>query len=311
MTTSDTHSSKGAAVSGTASIDGISCGALALLLQAFAYAHGRGERWVCLEIDRLYEAGLTISDLRWLVAKEFAEHGQECSVQGSPHRSYRRRAASASIIRPVWSSRPGVPHSSPRSSKHRLYPCNPFRHRDRVPCRGRERGGRRRAPRARWTQAYNPWHIKTVLELNAARADSAWRVVKHYRVPANNQERILSAFEEVGWPDSIDDPLPVRHDVDPRTRLHDAINRLNGCQINRLLRFHGNGAGTGVSWELRETRTGGSLTSNRGPGRGLGPCRPRRESRVESRKLTTSPRQGSRPNPSTPDRHLPPSCRRE
>jgi hypothetical protein len=76
-------------------------------------------------------------------------------------------------------------------------------------------------------------------------------VVKWFRVPAPNQELILSAFEEVGWPEQIDDPLPVTADIDPRTRLHDAIRRLNGCQANRLLRFHGNGNGDGVSWESR------------------------------------------------------------
>jgi hypothetical protein len=64
---------------------------------------------------------------------------------------------------------------------------------------------------------------------------------------------ILGAFEEEGWPEHIDDPLPVIGDIDPRTRLHDAINRLNRCQTNRLLRFHGNGTGTGVFWKLRQT----------------------------------------------------------
>jgi hypothetical protein len=77
-------------------------------------------------------------------------------------------------------------------------------------------------------------------------------VVKRFRVPAHNQELILSAFEEEGWPDHIDDPLPVRGDIDPPTRLHDAINRLNGCQVHHLLRFSGNGIGTGVCWQVRQ-----------------------------------------------------------
>ena len=42
-----------------------------------------------LENDRLYETGLTISELRWLVAKGFAEHGQDTSFYGDPHRSFR------------------------------------------------------------------------------------------------------------------------------------------------------------------------------------------------------------------------------
>jgi hypothetical protein len=65
--------------------------ALALLAQARKYALDAGaDLWdFALENDILYEASLTISDLRWLVAKGFAEHGQETSFYGDPHRSFR------------------------------------------------------------------------------------------------------------------------------------------------------------------------------------------------------------------------------
>ena len=36
-----------------------------------------------LEIDKLYATGLTVSDLRWLVAKKFVDHGRESSVYGA------------------------------------------------------------------------------------------------------------------------------------------------------------------------------------------------------------------------------------
>jgi hypothetical protein len=64
---------------------------LALLWQAYRYAQNAGAvLWdFALETDRLYETELTISDLRWLVAKGFAEHGQETSFYGDPHRSFR------------------------------------------------------------------------------------------------------------------------------------------------------------------------------------------------------------------------------
>jgi hypothetical protein len=64
---------------------------LALLWQAYRYAHDAGaDLWdFALENDRLYETELTISDLRWLIAKGFAEHGQETSFYGDPHRSFR------------------------------------------------------------------------------------------------------------------------------------------------------------------------------------------------------------------------------
>jgi hypothetical protein len=64
---------------------------LALLWQAYVYARDAGAAlWdFALEADWLYRAGPTISDLRWLVAKGLAEHGQETSVYGDPHRSFR------------------------------------------------------------------------------------------------------------------------------------------------------------------------------------------------------------------------------
>jgi hypothetical protein len=64
---------------------------LAMLWQAYVYAQDAGAApWdFALESDWLYETKLTISDLRWLVAKGFAEHGQETSFCGDPHRSFR------------------------------------------------------------------------------------------------------------------------------------------------------------------------------------------------------------------------------
>jgi hypothetical protein len=34
-------------------------------------------------------------------------------------------------------------------------------------------------------------------------------------VPAGNQELMLSAFQEEGWPEHIHDPLPGNHLTDP------------------------------------------------------------------------------------------------
>jgi hypothetical protein len=76
------------------------------------------------------------------------------------------------------------------------------------------------------------------------------RLVKRYRVPADNQELILKAFEEEHWPPHIDDPLPPRVDIDPHERLHETIKSLNKSQINRLIRFSGDGTGRGILWSL-------------------------------------------------------------
>ncbi len=73
-------------------------------------------------------------------------------------------------------------------------------------------------------------------------------VVKHFRLPAPNQEAILAALEEEGWPPRMDDPLPLSADIDPKVRLHDAIKALNRHQCRRLLSFRGDGTGQGITW---------------------------------------------------------------
>jgi hypothetical protein len=64
---------------------------LALLWQAYIYAQDAGaDLWdFALENDYLNETALTINDLRWLVAKRYAVHGQETSFYSDPHRSFR------------------------------------------------------------------------------------------------------------------------------------------------------------------------------------------------------------------------------
>lgn len=78
-------------------------------------------------------------------------------------------------------------------------------------------------------------------------------IVKQFRVPARNQETILRCFQEEGWPPKIDDPLSPSGSIDTRRRLHDTINSLNRCQRNYLLRFAGDGWGTGVKWETLQS----------------------------------------------------------
>lgn len=74
-------------------------------------------------------------------------------------------------------------------------------------------------------------------------------LVKRFRLPASNQEVVLSAFEEEGWPPSIDDPLPVVPNQRPKQRLHVTIRHLNANHHNRVIRFCGNGTGEAVLWE--------------------------------------------------------------
>jgi hypothetical protein len=74
-------------------------------------------------------------------------------------------------------------------------------------------------------------------------------LIKEYWLPSPNQEAILVAFQEEGWPHRIDDPLPPLGDIEPKCRLHDTIKRLNRHHKDRLIRFRGDGTGEGVCWE--------------------------------------------------------------
>ena len=76
------------------------------------------------------------------------------------------------------------------------------------------------------------------------------QLVKRYKVPSPNQERVIRTFHEEGWPLRIDDPLPQDTDQDPKKRLNETIKSLNRHQSRRLIRFHGDGTGEGVCWAL-------------------------------------------------------------
>jgi hypothetical protein len=79
------------------------------------------------------------------------------------------------------------------------------------------------------------------------------KLVKRFKWRAANQEAVLSAFQEEGWPPRIDDPLPPVTETDPKRRLGDAIKCLNRKQVNPLVRFSGDGTGEGVLWQVVET----------------------------------------------------------
>jgi len=254
MTTKSTPSAGNAARSRTAPIDDNSCVGLALLRHAYTCAQDAGaDLWdFALEIHTLYEAGLTISDLRWLVAKRFAEHGQESSVYGGPHRSFRPGAGyffepTTCVVLTLGGA--AFADHFLKTLASSLQPTLPI---ETASLAGGQTAALENEPPAAHNlngsteAAFKPCWNSMRRELCLGDM-----VVKHFRVPAAMQQLILSAFEEECWPEHIDDPLPGSGDIDPHTRLHDAIHRLNGRQTNRLLRFRGNGNGTGVCWELR------------------------------------------------------------
>jgi hypothetical protein len=212
---------------------------LALLWRAYICAQATGANvWdFAVRTGRLYEAGMNSSDLRWMITRGFAEHGQETPGRDHTNRTFLRTAGyffNEHTCLVLTASGAALAEHVFRET-------------------------------ARWPQATvsalsviagDAGQAATALKpsWNAGRRELslAGLLIKRFRVPARNQETILGVFEEEGWAEHIHDPLPVTHDIDAPTRLHDAINRLNRCQINPLLRFHGDGKGTGVLWELSQ-----------------------------------------------------------
>ena len=75
-------------------------------------------------------------------------------------------------------------------------------------------------------------------------------VVKRFKWPAENQELVLDAFEDLGWPTRIDNPLKEHPTICPKRRLHDTLKCLNRKQVNALIKFRGDGTGLGVLLEI-------------------------------------------------------------
>jgi hypothetical protein len=204
--------------------------ALDLLTRAHEYARQlRRPVWdFALEIEAFWYAGLTSNDLRWLVCQGYAEHGIERTAPGHEHRAFRKARhlrldrRSCFVLTEAGAALTARGHPRPA---FRAWP---------------EKADGDHPP---GPQAGQPRWDADLRELWLGR-----ELVKQFTRPARNQELILAAFQEEGWPARIDDPLPCHPDRDPVQCLHDAINRLNRHQNRPLLRFHGDGSGRGVRW---------------------------------------------------------------
>ncbi len=224
--------------------------ALATLQEAYDYADdAECAPWdFAVPIRNLRSLGLNESDLRWLVAKGFVNHAREVTVHGDDGRQFRptgnltfmRRscfvltAAGAGKARAVFGSleTANLPDDPPA-----LPATNGAETNGRLACVAED-------PIIHW-------------DPEARRLRINGQLVKRFKWPAMNQELILSAFQEEGWPVRIDDPLPCVPEQDPKRRLSDTIKCLNRKQACRLIRFCGDGTGEGVLWELIEPGANG------------------------------------------------------
>jgi hypothetical protein len=79
-------------------------------------------------------------------------------------------------------------------------------------------------------------------------------LIKRFKRSAPNQELFLTAFQESGWPTSLDDPLPPEPGTDQRSRLQDTIKSLNRRRLHPRLHFCLDGTGEGARWEVVRSR---------------------------------------------------------
>jgi hypothetical protein len=170
--------------------------ALTILQEAHDYACklGRSVWDFAVEICHLRAAGLSSSDLRWLICQGLVEHGAEVTREGEDHRTF-CRTGTLSFTRTtcfvLTDSASDLPCPTPAALAAVPDPEPP------APPPPQLASG---------TPLMPQWDKKRQeLRLGGL-------VVKQFKVPAPNQEMILASFEEEGWPPRIDDPLPPHLD---------------------------------------------------------------------------------------------------
>jgi hypothetical protein len=80
------------------------------------------------------------------------------------------------------------------------------------------------------------------------------RLVKHFRRDAPLQEAVLDAFENLHWVDLLPISSLAEQLGRSKKKLQTTIKNLNR-NVRPLLRFHLEGSGTRVAWELASLRS--------------------------------------------------------
>lgn len=234
---------------------------LQMLLQALDYAHelDRDVWEFAVELPVLQKAGLSSSDLRWLVCKGYADHAREITSESNSGRSFRYQKNLAMWKRSCFvltnlgvdfaqNSDMQLSTQNNESTPPRVYSsrlqAGAYVEGDNSATNGERDGS---AARTDDCKSMTPTWDCDRQELRLGP-----QVVKEFRLRSPNQVTILTAFEEEEWPAKIDDPLPPHTDIDVKQRLHDTIKSLNRNQKRPLIRFRGDGTGEGIRWELRE-----------------------------------------------------------
>lgn len=185
------------------------------------------------ELSMLHDLGASNGDIRWLLQMGFVDHAEEVSSSGDNTRQFR------GVGRLFLSNRTCFILTDRGESVLDAISTDSEHVSDLI--------ADRQVEALTSMSAFPRWDKdRRVLRLGEA-------LIKRFRRPAPNQELVLEVFEEEGWPYRIDDPLPRKAERNPQQCLHDTIIHLNRNQISQLLRFHGDGNGCGICWEMKVT----------------------------------------------------------
>ena len=223
--------------------------AIQVLLAGRRYARELSvDSWqFAIEIGTTLDAGLTRNDLRWLLAKGLLQHGQENATPAGKLREFCKSNACFSTRSCFVLTEAGLDWvqrlSDAAALEYGAAPPPEAEALDSISSSPTSDGKRNGAASTR--QRLKPRWDSHLREVRVGDL-----LVKSFKVPSANQETILLAFEELGWPKSMDDPLNPRAGVDPKRRLRDATGSLNRNQRNPLLKFHGNGTGKTILWDF-------------------------------------------------------------
>lgn len=218
---------------------------LQLLLQSRQLAQEvKRDIWeFSVEKQNLNTTGVSNSDLRWMICRGLIEHAIEVTEHSVPNRQFRAGTELGLEDRSCFI----LTAEGERFARKSAFSIS-------------SNGAKHEGTVARWSRVdfenLNGTSTHSAARVSTPTWDSARHqlrvgstIVKEYKLPSPNQEKILAAFEEEGWPPCIDDPLPVHPDLDPKRRLHDTIKSLNRNQRSRKIRFMGDGTGEGARWE--------------------------------------------------------------
>ena len=236
------------------------------MARAVDYAHDLDSPvWdFAVEIERLFSVGMTTSDLRWLVKRGYVNHAREITAPQDTDRRFDPAEqnltfgkstcfvlseAGLAILGREQSELNSAVVEMPRGIGRNGY-AESVGHSLTLGPTGSEADSLIDLPsRELAAQRLQPAMIPN-WDKDSRTFLVGEHLVKRFRVPSPNQEAVLDAFQEEGWPTSIDDPLSPVPDQQPKHRLRDTIKCLNLNQAARMIRFRGDGTGQRVLWEL-------------------------------------------------------------